>query len=408
MSFVHRLLSFGPVLFGLCAAAVFAVGIFLQTQQNNAFAQNGMALVEGPPNAVNLQDFETDRDVNSAAELALRAQVPFDLGARLTRQGPFGDQVALMVPLFAPGSAERAPLGFAMWTGRGFTFDQILPMVSQMAFEDVHAFGPVTTLLGKSGGYADWDSLARQGFEAEGLEFPADPIVIFPYIDARESYLPTSSDSGATIFGTYSRIGGTLALLALLTLALRPRRPEQTEEDDPEREHAPTPERGLRAAAPAEEQVDYADPDELLPRRKGLSVQKVLIGIVGAAFVVVFAAVLFGLFSDLAAQEAEGEPASVTVFSPELSEANRIAADWFPPPRPGVERRFDEIDLSSVARWFVVQAVLALSGDKTAMALLGAVLLGVVTFLGVLRYYFVMRRSLSPIRQASLSDMGIN
>ena len=142
--------------------------------------------------------------------------------------------------------------------------------------------------------------------------------------------------------------------------------------------------------------------EELSPRRRGFGLRKMLIGVVGGAFALVLVAVLGGLVSEAFA----GEGATRSV-SPLQMMAENIA-DGIVPDNADPDRPFYKVDVSGVARWFIVKGVMALNGDKTSIIILMAII-GTVLLSGFLfRYYFMVRRMFNHKISPDIANMGFN
>lgn len=126
------------------------------------------------------------------------------------------------------------------------------------------------------------------------------------------------------------------------------------------------------------------------------SMRSILIGLVGAAFVVLLTATLWGMLADTKSNDQ-----AVGIVALETMMTEQTAVDT----QPG--RHWTDIDVSPIADWFMAKAVLATSGDRDAIILMGGLIGGLLVALFMLRWFFVMRRALQPRTTARMDSMGL-
>lgn len=496
INLLFRFLMLGPVGLGIVAAGFFAGGYALQLQQNKDRAADRAALVAGRPDVVDIEAFDRATDVNTAREAHLRAQIMMSGGYELTIEKNVGEDRAFMIPLMAANGTGGRVIGVALWTSPNFDFTYITDARMAAKADSMGDYGFITRLNGRIGSLGSWDDIVTDSFNEMGLAMPDNPIVIYPYLNGREAALMTTADA-TTIFGIFSKIGGAIALLALLKLVIRPGKREEDEpalapvmsepapafdstapveasvplwkqrslqreaaergydpmDDiathsvdqaalveqewaDDDAEEIPAPSYGIvqqdddmhdriRRYSEAEEaEDDYPKPsygiiqnesaqpaqvtpagpvyEDIAPRRRGFGLRKILIGVVGGAFALVLVAVLGGLVS-----EAFGGEGATRSVSPLQMMAENIA-EGIIPDNADPNRAFYQVDVSGVARWFIVKGVMAANGDKASIIILMAII-GTVLLSGfVLRYYFMVRRMFNHKISPDIANMGFN
>jgi hypothetical protein len=289
------------------------------------------------------------------------------------------------------------------------------------------------TLNGEMRGMRKWEGLIEDSFYDEGLQMPADPSIIWPYIQGREVALAPPAPGAFTIFGVLSKIAGVIALLALGKLIVT--KPQDNTPSQGAGAGPVIPRRvssqnaGAASADPTSRGVplwkqrsglvaDIAELEALpkLPTESPLvdelfedfydviavakqfkfSMRSILIGLVGAAFVVLLTATLWGMLADTKSNDQ-----AVGIVALETVMTEQTAVDT----QPG--RHWTDIDVSPIADWFMAKAVLATSGDRDAMILMGVLIGGLLVALFMLRWFFVMRCALQPRTTARMDSMGL-
>lgn len=497
INLIAGFLRLGPIALGLIAAAVFAGGFALQVQQNGVLARYDAALAAGRPAPVDIQSFDAGRHTNPVDEAHLRAQILTDAGYELTLTEGSRDQKAFMMPLLATDSTAPEVIGVALWTSPNFDFDYITDARLAAKADSMGTFGFVSRFNGRVADLGKWDEIVNDALREEGLALPANAVVLFPYTGGRQVAL--SREGKGEVFGLFSKIGGVIALFALLKLVIRTDGRKEDEVPEPaaapmmaetapvmptnpalhadggvplwkqriapgateptydrsavltESEWAdtdddaeddldwPAPSYGiigettaavpempaaLAEAVPDEDEfafpkASYGIVDETAPQaastpaldhdapvqsRRGFSLRKALIVLVGGAFAVMLLAVVVGLVSDTVATE---QGTSVTIADPVERMAERLA-DELIPPSADHDRPFYQVDVSGVARWFLVKGVMALNGDSGAIILLMSIIGGIFLVLFMARYYFFARRFFSHKVSPDIANMGFN
>lgn len=78
--------------------------------------------------------------------------------------------------------------------------------------------GPIMEYNGSISGLGRWSDLTEDAFFEKGLKFSDDLVVIWPYLHGREDkFAPPKADE-TSMFGLFSKIAGGLVLLALAKL----------------------------------------------------------------------------------------------------------------------------------------------------------------------------------------------
>lgn len=428
---------------GVIAAAVLGAGWYLQTLDNEREAAYARALVEGPPALVDITAFNKDTDMNAAREVYVQAQAAFEYSYDLWFED--SSDYVVMVPLLAADATNATDvLGVAFFEVTDALSEAAVDAAMEASFVRYADFGPVVNLNGRIKGMAGWDGQTKDAFADEGLVMPENPVVIWPYMEGREVALAPREASSWTIFGVISKVAGAIGLLAILKLAVRSGSGGATEEDllepaatfEPDAVRAPGAARsaneplwkqrsGLADEAEAFAQPEFEEPrfgsepalrfetsegaapimenEPLIKPRRSFGVRKLLIGIVGAVFVLLLANVALNTVGQSAARDA------ARVAQPPSQEevmASTVADLVVPDAEPN--RHWTDIDVTPIVEWFVAKGVLALSGDMDALMTVGMIAGGVI-FVPLIGMFFIrMRRSLAPKTSARFDAMGIN
>ncbi len=440
---IYRFLRLGPLGLGLIAVAILVGGYFLQVEMNKSAAKDAVALAEGPPDTVDIADFDKSRDMSDIREVMVQAQPVLDFAYRLTIERKGTDDHVFMVPLVAAdGHSETDILGIAYFTSPNEDFDNITPDLLMRGMSGFGTVGPVITYNGKLRSMGSWDDLTEEAFFDEGLVMPSNPIVVWPFMEAREVALAPPAAGDLTVFGLLSKLAGAIGLLALGKLVFRKDAPVQPEPTmmEPARVQMPTLQADLHhdvaaqpasnvplwkqrsglgddgaadndaqfaqsfeptyAPEPAPVQPTFEEPVLETPRRK-FGVRKVLIGLIGGLFAI-------GLVSTIGDLIASSSPAQEVVAIPTAEERVAAAvADVIVPDAPS-DRHWTDIDVTPVIEWVTAKALLAIAGDTDAIMTLGMIVLGVFVLVFGAWWYLVLRRRFSPRVTGRFDSMGIN
>ena len=428
----------GPIGLGVFASVILGLGIYIETSHANLEAAKAAALINGPPAAVDVAKFDEDLHETAANEVMVQAQPVFTNAYRFTLWGDTSDQHVYMVPLVSATSSDpKAIVGIAYFQSYSEDFDNITEELMMRGLVDFGKFAPVINYNGELDGMGDWDEMTRDAFTDKGLTMPANPVIVWPYMKGREDALAPSDMNGMTFFGVFSKIAGAIGLFALAKLVLRAKdddvpevqRASRAPNDDPFESLAktsPQPETmapkssveplwkqraGLidssvtmtQVREPIEQPRFDPMPTQLPPilkTRSPIGVRTVLIGIIGALFVL-------GLVSTVTNLLPETEPVAV-VEIPSLQEfaATSLADAIVPDADPN--RHWTEIDVTAIVEWFSAQFMLAVMGDQGTQLMLGMIVGGVFFGLFGLLFVLKMRSSLQPKTSARFDSMGIN
>ncbi|MEL6960194.1 MAG: hypothetical protein AAGL89_14705 [Pseudomonadota bacterium] len=139
--------------------------------------------------------------------------------------------------------------------------------------------------------------------------------------------------------------------------------------------------------------------DPIEPVKSSFGLRKVLIGIVGLAFVVLLGSVIFGLVSDVRTQEIANAP----VPSAEEALASTLVDIAVPDADP--DRHWTEIDLKPMIEWLTAKGLAAAKGDVGAQVTLGLIVGTPIVLLFLLRMFIGIRGSMPRKRlYMQLSD----
>ena len=433
MGYVNLILKFlrlGPLGLGVIAIAILAGGYFLQVEMNKTAAAEARALAAGPPKPVDIARFDRDRDMSSVREVMVQAQPVLDFAYRLTIEQKGTDDHVFMVPLVAADAiSETDILGIAYFTSPNEDFDNITPELLMRGMSSFGTVGPVITYNGKLRSMGSWDDLTEEAFFDEGLAMPANPVVVWPYMEGREVALAPAEVGDLTAFGLLSKLAGAIGLLALAKIAFKPSKPSPAAspfgvEYEGETHAQPSPQPQFSAATlrkqrsgliegvdfeqsvadyepEPEPMMSFSDEEALMPAaKKRMSVRKILIGLVGGLFALGLVSTIGELVGDSSSAQ------TVSIPSPEERVADAVA-DAIVPDAPS-DRHWTEIDVSPAIEWVTAQALLAASGDTDAMINLGMIAAGLLALMFLPWWFFRMRRKLGPRTTARFDSMGIN
>lgn len=434
LGFVISLLKRGPLTLGAVAVAILGAGFYLQIGENERTAARLAAIEAGPPPVVEITKFDEDRDMTGQREVVVRAQPVIEHAYRLTYSENSGDDYAFMVPLLGTNATNsKVVFGIAFYHSRDFTFDDITPDLMLNGVTDFGDYGPIVDYNGRVSSLGKWQDMTDEAFIEQGLTLDDNAVIVWPYLDGRTAAL-TPSD--LTIFDFFSYIAGALGLLALGKLVIG-KNPEDTPTGidrsvtpvtphsaafDPippanaadamplwkqraegkfetlfsEFETSPstTPETATSTAptfdaAPAKamtraealaQRQPNVQPPLIAPKRSGLGVRKVLIGIVGALF-------MLGLVSTVT--DLVAKSSTVPAVTSQDIAAATVADVLVPDADP--DRHWTDIDVTPVIEWVVAKSILAAAGDVDAMTTLGMIFGGAFIAMFMLRVYITAR-----------------
>ncbi|AKS47310.1 hypothetical protein SAMN05444287_3049 [Octadecabacter temperatus] len=422
------LLRRGPVGLGIAASLVLASGILLQLRVNQIDAKNAAALAAGPPAIIEIANATPSSGANGVNEVVLQSELVWEMTYDLWYEESSRTDYVAMFPLVAAGSINtKEILGYALFQAKDDSFETLTPETVKAWLVDEGALGPVLNLNGALRGAGKWQDHVEDAFVQEGIAMPANPIVIWPYVDGREAAFAPADFGGFTIFGVFSKIAGALGLLALLKLAFAQKSEDMPEIEDPDtashvdpvafdpapqRKAAPlwkqrsglVDEEDYVPAPTRHEPLRYEEPvlnaPAVTPARSKFGIRKVLIGIVGGLFFLGLAATV----SDLIGKSSEAN--ALETRSIEETVAQNAATAIVPDADPN--RHWTDIDVAPIAEWFVAKFFLAIAGDVDAQILLGGMLIGLFVAMFALRWFFIVRRALRPKTTARFDSMGLN
>jgi len=305
-----KFLRLGPVGLGLIAILILVAGYFLQVESNRQVVTTAEALAAGAPPAVDIEAFDWDENVGLLKEVTINAQPVLDYAYQLVIERDGTDDYVFMVPLVARNAASETDIvGIAYFPSYDDDFSNITPELLMTGMNGFGSFGPMITYNGELGGMEQWDELTTESFFDEGLTMPNNPVIVWPYLNGREvAHAPPGADEW-TIFGLLSKLAGAIGLLALAKIAFRSQpTPAQaapgTSAADPyalyndasaaviDPAEAFEPESPFATLQP---QPDATTPEmsfEATPPRRGFPIRKGLIGVIGAAFLALSAALV--------------------------------------------------------------------------------------------------------------------
>ena len=208
---------------------------------------------------------------------------------------------------------------------------------------------------------------------------------------------------GMTTFGFLSKVAGVIGLAALAKFVLSSGTPdEETSLQTDPTEQPGEPEPTMPDASYVQPTSIISDDDMPAPRRS-LGLRKALIVLIGGAFAVMLASVVWGLVSDTLDDQGTAQVSIPSAQEP----VAQTAADTIVPDADS-NRRWTDIDVTPVVEWGVAKFHLALSGDLEAQMLLGMIGGSVLFALFLLKFYFRLRRAMQPKTTAHIGGMGIN
>lgn len=222
------------------AAVVAGAGILAAYDDVQARAAHQLALRQGPPAAVAIQDFRPRRDTGLLGEVRILGEIDMDAAVTLPLRGATPPQQAEVVPLFpvspagaarlatqaggedgdgsvlaaqiarrAPGQAPRTALGFVVLPA---VPGAAAPRLSDVA-ETVYGAGDngmLVALNGTAGAPDPVALLAEGALAARGLDLAAGFVAVQPFLSGRTAALAAPAPSRLP----YHLLALALALLA--------------------------------------------------------------------------------------------------------------------------------------------------------------------------------------------------
>lgn len=203
---------FGALLLLLMGVAGMGAGGFLFLADKTQGERKAAALAEGPPPAVELQDFAAAPVTGAAGNIRLIAQVDFTLRKPITSNSFLGEGAGFVLPLLAPEATaldRDQTLGVLLFTGENaaFTDRQLERLLDRMVA--MGANGPVVDIEGFAASDPAFLSAANVAFAAEGRLLPSNVVMLEPFMDGRAwalspgapNYLPMGvGAAGVVIF----------------------------------------------------------------------------------------------------------------------------------------------------------------------------------------------------------------
>lgn len=386
----------GPIALGAIAVVLLGLGYVLQVKQNTFEAGKAAALLAGPPLVVAIAEYDRDRDRNGALESVVQAQAAFDYSYDLWFED--SPDYVVMVPLLAADAMnETDVLGVAYFEVTDELTEAAVDAAMDASFVRYAEFGPVLNLSGRIKGMEGWGSQTKDAFADEGLVMPDNPVVIWPYMEGRDAALAPRREGTMSIFGLISKVAGFIGLVALFKLCVRRKDedPEPVEFDESVRPAV------MMANEGALQRPLVPQDDLIAPRKTRFGLRKVLIGVIASGFILMLGSVIWGLV-----QESRPATAQVNVLTAQELTAAVIADEVVPDADPN--RHWTDIDVAPLAEWAVAKFYLALAGDRDAQIIVGIMALAPIVLMFMLRWFFVIRRSLRPRTTARFDSMGLN
>lgn len=216
----------GPLGLGMIAAMIMGAGYYLQVLENQRMARDAQALAAGMPEVVDVRDARGAAALSAVDEVNAQTQLAWDYSYDLWYEENLGADFTVMFPILAPdASSMNDVIGVAMFQAEDESFETLGPEMVKAWFVGEADYGPVMNLNGELDGMGKWQGLVEDSFYDLGLTMPADPIVIWPYIDGRDVALAPREAGAWTIFGVLSKVAGAIGLFALGKLVIG-RKPE--------------------------------------------------------------------------------------------------------------------------------------------------------------------------------------
>ncbi|MEL6519051.1 MAG: hypothetical protein AAFO80_01355 [Pseudomonadota bacterium] len=188
---------------GLLAAMGLIAG-YVEVQQQ---AERALALRSGPPPTVAVQDFIPARNIATAGEVAILAEVDFDRALVLSLRGAKPPRFALIAPIFDVSTAgsvrltDDAPQIGPPSTDPSRAAGYVIHVVPEAPTGAVDAaamglrslgpgaFGDVVHLSGETADAGAFQLMADGAFTALGLTMSDTFVAVAPYVAGRETAL---------------------------------------------------------------------------------------------------------------------------------------------------------------------------------------------------------------------------
>ena len=218
----HRARALDPRNLIVAASIFAAIGIVLGYMEFHDRADRELALRQGPPAPVALQDFNSGLHTAPAGEVSIHAEADLSKSVVLTLPGRKPSQRALVVPLYSlsemgaavveAGSdastsaltaqvARRAVEVTEQPLALGILFfpipaDAAAPEDPSVLASDVYGegqFGLVATLRGQHADPGDFALMAAGAFSAMGVAVAGEALVVRPFAEGRRAALTGAS-----------------------------------------------------------------------------------------------------------------------------------------------------------------------------------------------------------------------
>lgn len=218
---------------GLLAAMGLVAG-YVEVQQE---AERALALRQGPPAPVALQDFDRERNIGPAGEVLIEAEAALDAAVVLSLRGARPARHALVVPLYALSDAGAAELGTEPGKGDGrAALGLLFHQVETRAETDIdpgdlaaRVFGPGAhgTVVVVNGAVTEpgaFTLMADGAFAVSGVTLAEPFLAVAPYTEGRAVALsePVSAASHGVLY-----LSALILLLVSVAASLRSARYEK-------------------------------------------------------------------------------------------------------------------------------------------------------------------------------------
>ncbi len=227
----------------LVAALIAALGLIAGYVEVHQQADRELALRQGPPPAVAIQEFRTDTHLGPADEVVVRAEADFSRSVVLALPGDARQRRAVVAPLFplsevgsalvaaaseTPASAlsaqvaRRAPVPTDAPSALGFLYhplpaDTPLPTdgsVTVAASFGEGRWGTVVELNGISTTAGEFGLMAAGAFAALGIGLPDGALVVEPFTAGRVTALTAAEPTRSHVFLFYAAFALSVVALA--------------------------------------------------------------------------------------------------------------------------------------------------------------------------------------------------
>ncbi len=251
----------------MLSAAVLLVLIYDDSQQA---AARMIALREGPPAAVPVQDFESGRDTGPTGEVQLRAQIDTSMPLQVVFRSGLTRQRAVVYPMLAAEiGADGTPvpvLGYLHVTGPLTEVEVLNPARYLPEFTNVGPVGPIINIQGEVGGSTELDRLTKEALAASGRPLADRLLPVALYSKGRLVALTAPRPSGMRLplillAVVTALLGGLLSRRCAREFALRPLVPSGGAGGRlrPDLPSVPATDKGRRRLAPLAPQQDVTE-----------------------------------------------------------------------------------------------------------------------------------------------------